>query len=194
MSSFFNERTTKQCLLLALRWDGVVRIPGFLQEELRPHLLEVFLEEAGGEPGFILERPCHVPARRHIFWHIAQELEDRLSRELQESGGFPFSSKRLRFNHVVGQRYLPGQQFGTHQDHQSFIDLVAIMVLEGRDELYLCDDKYGTNARKVESGPGDLLLMPAPGFYGSRLRPWHFVAEIRTRRTTLGFRHWTASA
>jgi hypothetical protein len=40
----------------------------------------------------------------------------------------------------------------------------------------------------LPNAPGDLILLRAPGFMGSDVRPFHGVAEIAEQRTTFALR------
>lgn len=76
-----------------------------------------------------------------------------------------------------------------HRDHIRYAGLVAIVMLAGAGRFLVCDDRAGANERAIPMGPGDLLLMRAPGFQGRGDRPFHAVRDIIEDRYILGLRH-----
>lgn len=100
----------------------------------------------------------------------------------------PFEG-RLVFNDLMLQRYTVGELGITaHRDRTAYRNLVCLFVLSGKGRFYVCGDRSGANAREVRHGPGDVLLMRAPGFLGSSERPFHFVRAIREPRYVFGLR------
>jgi hypothetical protein len=103
------------------------------------------------------------------------------------------------FNDFIVQRYEPGAVGITpHRDHVRYTGVVAVVVLSGRARFCVCRDRVGTGAREIGCPPGGVILMRAPGmvrYTASRepmQRPFHFVADIRRRRYTIGLRHDSA--
>ena len=95
----------------------------------------------------------------------------------------------LTFNTLVVQHYAPGSIGITpHRDGLSRINLVCVIVLEGNARFALCDDREGTNPRDIHAPPGHVILMRAPGYRSSDLQPFHFITDIRERRTIFGLR------
>jgi len=100
----------------------------------------------------------------------------------------PFSTK-LQFNDLVLQRYLPGQLGITpHRDSLWAINLIALVNLAGQAEFYRCDDRLGTNAVQLDTTPGNVIFLRAPGFLNAQVRPFHFLTGIRSTRYSLGLR------
>jgi hypothetical protein len=95
----------------------------------------------------------------------------------------------LSFTDLVAQQYPPhGGGIAPHRDGKSFINLVAVLILEGEGNFQFCDDDSGANPRLIKNEPGDLILMRGVGFCARDHQPHHFVDGIRSRRTTFGMR------
>lgn len=98
----------------------------------------------------------------------------------------------IDFNDLIVQRYAAGSAGITaHRDHVRYVGLVAIFTLTGESDFYLCDDRAGANKRAIPVRPGGVTFMRAPGFDGSKARPFHLLENIRSNRVSLGLRHDT---
>lgn len=101
----------------------------------------------------------------------------------------PLFATPLALNDMVLQRYAPGPIGITpHRDHLHFVNLVCIFTLEGRARFCVCEDRSGSGAREIDSRPGIVVLLRAPGFRGSDIRSLHFLSDIREPRTTFALR------
>ncbi|WP_088892472.1 hypothetical protein [Leptolyngbya ohadii] len=101
---------------------------------------------------------------------------------------YPFSTP-LQFTELVIQRYLPGQLGITpHRDSLRAINLIALVNLSGQAKFYRCDDRQGTHAVPLDTTPGNVIFLRAPGFLNASVRPFHFVMDIRSTRYSLGLR------
>ena len=97
-------------------------------------------------------------------------------------------------NDMIVQRYPVGCQGITpHVDHIRYQGLVAILVFQGRGRFETVADREGSSPKEVANGPGDLLLMAAPGFAGQRRRPFHRLSGVTEPRVILGLR-WDSRA
>ncbi len=136
-----------------------------------------------------LEFPQHSPYR-DIAARIGAALAagaDRLRPNPLPAG--------FHINDLILQRYACGSRGITpHRDHLRYRGLVALLILAGNGRFCLCEDRRGTAAREIDAGPGDLLLMRAPGLAESPTRPFHFLDRITARRLSLGLRWDTAGA
>ena len=95
----------------------------------------------------------------------------------------------LPLNDLVLQRYPPGARGITpHRDHVRYVGLVVIVQMSGDGRFGLCADRSGAGARVLDAGPGDGILMRAPGFGGAKDRPFHFLDGITVERYSLGMR------
>lgn len=123
-----------------------------------------------------------------LFHSVRDELQEYLASEFVSL--FPFHlTDTLQFTHMVAQRYDPCSiAIGAHYDGESYINLIALLVLEGRNGLHSCDDGDGKNPELVPNQASDLILMRGSGFAHIEKRPYHLVCDITGRRTTVGFR------
>jgi hypothetical protein len=119
------------------------------------------------------------------FKQAFQDLMDQACNGLVE---YPFTTP-LQFIELVLQRYLPGQLGITpHRDSLRAINLIALVNLSGQAEFYRCDDRQGSNAVQLDTTPGNVIFLRAPGFLNTSVRPFHFVTNIRSTRYSLGLR------
>ena len=123
----------------------------------------------------------------HPLWRLTQAVERLVADALAAMDAPPLEA--LPLNDLVLQRYPPGARGITpHRDHVRYVGLVAIVQLSGDGRFGLCADRGGSGARVFEAGPGDGILMRAPGFGGARHRPFHFLDGITVERCSLGMR------
>lgn len=117
------------------------------------------------------------------------ELRDALQTALCDAAPPDLFATPLALDTLVLQRYEPGSVGITpHRDGPSRINLVCVVVLEGEARFAVCDDRAGSNPRDVRAPPGHVILMRAPGYRGSDHQPFHFVTDLRERRTIVGLR------
>lgn len=96
---------------------------------------------------------------------------------------------RLGFNLMVLQKYEKGSIGITpHRDGLRYINLVCIFTIGGRGKFFICSDRFGKDAREIDASPGKVVFLRAPGFFGSKDRPFHFVTDIQETRYTFGLR------
>jgi hypothetical protein len=118
---------------------------------------------------------------KQAFQTLMDEACDRLD-------DYPFSTP-LQFNELVLQRYEPGQLGITpHRDSLRAINLIALVNLSGQAEFYRCDDRQGSNAVPLDTTPGNVIFLRAPGFLNTSVRPFHYLTNIRSTRYSLGLR------
>lgn len=58
-------------------------------------------------------------------------------------------------------------------------------MIEGKGKLFHCSDRRGNDAIEIDTTPGNVVFMRAPGFPGCTVekgRPFHFVNEISKER------------
>jgi hypothetical protein len=96
---------------------------------------------------------------------------------------------------MVLQRYEKGSIGITpHRDGLRFINLVCVFAVGGRGRFYVCSDRSGKDAREIDASEGNVILMRAPGLFGSQdNRPFHYVTDIRETRYTFGLRQKRAA-
>lgn len=193
--SCFNQATLESYAPV-IETVGVATIPGFLKTEMRTALLNELEqyqltpepEEYGQYKVKQAFRSVTAFSEDSLFLHVQDELESWLN------GGFTQSfpehlSEPVCFSNLVAQRYEVGPiGVSAHRDGKSFINLIAIFVLEGAGRFCVCDDREGNNPQLIRNEPGDLLLMRGTGFLGSDYQPFHFVDNISERRTSFSLR------
>lgn len=122
------------------------------------------------------------------FHRFAQALEADLkaAAALLEPNPLPGG---FTLDDLIVQRYPVGCRGITpHVDHVRYQGLVAIIVFGGRGLFETLADRQGNDPKRVETAPGDLLLMAAPGFDGEQRRPFHRLSEVTEKRVILGLR------
>lgn len=80
-----------------------------------------------------------------------------------------------------------------HMDGLSIKNIICIFILAGKARVALCDDREGNNARDLDTTPGNVILLRAPGFLDSDFRPFHFVSDVSERRIIFGLRQKLSS-
>ena len=130
---------------------------------------------------------CLSIPQTHRLWQLTQAVERLITAALGTMTELPLET--LPLNDLVLQRYPPGARGITpHRDHVRYVGLVVIVQMSGDGRFGLCDDRSGAGARVLDAGPGDAILMRAPGFSDSNHRPFHFLDGIRVERYSLGMR------
>lgn len=126
-------------------------------------------------------------ASRYVL--LRDSFQGLLERRLADVGCYPFETK-LNFDLMVLQRYERGSIGITpHRDGLRFVNLVCVFVIGGRGRFYVCSDRSGRDAREIDASPGSVILMRAPGLFGSGdNRPFHYVTDIQETRYTFGLR------
>lgn len=195
-TSFFTSLDIS-AVLAALAEDGAVSVP-LLIESARKSLLiaaescpyEPEVKTVGAPDRIVrteydaCDRVLEVP----LFAEFRQALQALFDESLQNLDPYPFSSK-LEFNSLVLQRYEPGQLGITpHRDSLGAVNLITLVNLNGSAEFYRCDDRQGTNAVQLNTTPGNVIFLRAPGFLNATVRPFHFLTNVRSTRYSLGLR------
>ena len=94
------------------------------------------------------------------------------------------------FNDWMIQKYEPGCIGITpHRDRTDYRHMICLFVLSGHGRFGISDDRTRTHAVEVANLPGDVVLMPGPGFRWMESKPFHFLEEITEERWVFGLRH-----
>ena len=120
---------------------------------------------------------------------LKDSFEELFNRHLEGVEPYPFETP-LNFNSMVLQKY-EKESIGItpHKDGKSYINVVCIFVIGGKGRFFICSDRAGNDSREIDASEGNLILMRAPGFYGSENdRPFHYVTDIKERRYSFGVR------
>ena len=177
--------------------SGIGVLPDFLKDSVRLDLLEELkryhMVQAPYERGLRKVRQEYKSfdafPPESLFLQIRTALEEELSALYYRIFLPPNPGESLRFTHQVVQRYEQSPiGIGAHHDGESYINLVALLVLEGSDGLHSCDDGEGSNPVLVPNKAGDLILIP--GFDSSAInrKVFHLVKDITEKRAVLAFR------
>lgn len=96
---------------------------------------------------------------------------------------------KLTFDSLVLQKYSKNSIGITpHRDELKYINLICIFIIKGKGSFFVCSDRKGHNAIEINSEPGNMIILRAPGFLGTKLRPFHYVTDINETRYTFGLR------
>ena len=132
---------------------------------------------------------CYSLPPGSLFHGVAARLERLLAQALARSGP-PVLAAPPPLNDLIVQRYAAGSRGITpHRDHLRYEDLVVIIPLSGTARFCLCAARDGRDPREIPAPVGAAVLMRAPGFAGSRARPFHYVTDIAAERLSFGLRH-----
>lgn len=122
-----------------------------------------------------------------LFVRLKEDFQTLLNQNKSDSN-YPFSPN-LDFNELSLQLYEKGSIGITpHLDNFSSKNLICIFVITGHAKFALCDDREGSNPRFLDTTPGNVIIMRAPGFKNQDIRPFHFVNDITERRIVFGLR------
>ncbi len=124
------------------------------------------------------------------FIALSEDMTDALNIKLAEASIHPFGGRAVSFNETSLQKYEKGSIGITpHKDNRSSLDLILVVTLKGKGDVFLCADREGTGRKKLPTAPGTLMILRAPGFLGSSRRPFHYVTNIAEERIVFGMRH-----
>ncbi len=133
---------------------------------------------------------CYSIPPGSAFHHTAAALEHLLAAALAQPNAAPLLAAPPPLNDLIVQRYAPGcAGISPHRDHLRYEDLVIIVPLSGSARFYLCAARDGRAPREIPAPVGSAVIMRAPGFDGSRTRPFHYVEDIAAERLSFGLRH-----
>lgn len=173
--------------------DGAVSVP-FLTEAEREQLLteartlDYVRQPEVAESGIVREdlASCTIKNEGSIFFSIADRLAVFLSELAYTTHQ---STERLPKAHVALQKYEQGS-FGItpHRDEKKYGIAICIIPLTGTGELAMCDDRAGNNKKVLDTTPGNLVMLRAPGYANMHVRPMHVVSDIAEERIVLGVR------
>ena len=122
------------------------------------------------------------------FNALADAFQGWWDRRLEGISPYPFES-RLTFNDRMLQNYEVGEiGISAHRDHIEYRNLICLLVVAGKARFFVCSDRDGADAREIPNDPGDLIITPGPGLFGSPRRPFHLVRDISIPRFVFGLR------
>lgn len=194
---YFSRRVVQMPSMESIRESlvekGAASVP-FLTNEERELLvaearkLEYIRQPDVAESGIVREdlSSSTVTSESSPFLAIADRIALFLA-ELARSTGqcvpdFPKANVSL-------QKYDAGS-FGItpHRDEKKYDYAVCLIPLTGKGILATCDDRSGSNKKIIDTTPGNLVMLRAPGYAGMHVRPMHVVSDISEERIVLGVR------
>lgn len=127
-----------------------------------------------------------------LFYKLKEQLEEMIIGKMIATGATDLFAAPLRFNEISLQRYDAGSIGITpHMDGRSVVNLICVVILEGRSRFALCEDRQGNNPYDLDTTPGNIIFMRSTGYRGSDVRPFHFVSDIPEKRIIVGIRQTT---
>ena len=133
---------------------------------------------------------CFPAPMSGVFNTLAKGLE-RLCANLSYHQTTLFEAP-LVINDFAVQRYPKNSAgIGVHKDALSYRNLVFIITLSGKSQLFTCTDRDGSGRQIIDDNPGRLVLLAAPGLKylpEPKMRPLHGVDNIIDGRLSIGFR------
>ena len=133
---------------------------------------------------------CFPAPLKNSFKKVAQMLEQACQSMAREHQGL-FESE-VKINDFAAQNYpAHSRGIGIHKDGLRYRNLVFILTLDGKSDLFVCSDRAGKDRQLVPDQPGRLVILPAPGFaYLGQAdeRPLHGVDNVVNGRLSIGFR------
>ncbi len=124
-----------------------------------------------------------------LFCRLRDDFNELLLRKLRSSDALNIFSFPLHFTELSIQKYPAGSVGITpHRDGRSFVNLICVFMIGGQAEFALCDDRSGHNPTHLDTTPGNVIILRAPGFYASDFQPFHFVNNVTEERYVFGLR------
>ena len=176
-----------------LKVNGATSFP-ILREEARLRFVEEaekcpfnFVDRIAG--GVIQEAAaCQNFPRSSLFIALRNEFQELLERSLDQ-----YNSNLLKiplnFDTLYLLRYRAGSIGITpHFDSSEYINLMGGFIFKGVGDFYICDDFNKTNSRVLDTTPGNVILMVAPGFLPNNNRLCHYLDTVREDRDSLWIR------
>lgn len=124
-----------------------------------------------------------------LFHKLRDDFMELIIRKLASLKIKNLFATPIEFNDMSLQKY-PQNSIGItpHKDGASKINLICIFNLIGKAEFAVCDDRSGSGAKFLDTTPGNVIIIKAPGFFSSTHQPFHFVRNITEERIVFGLR------
>lgn len=181
-----------ECLAI----QGGTSIP-ILHEKRRADLLkEAYFYQYQSQPevvggGKVREQLSSVKEFSEIslFQKLRNDFTELLIRKSFSLKVKDIFSTPIDFNDLSLQKYARGSIGVTpHKDGKSRINLICIFILTGKAEFGLCEDRNASNPIFLDTTPGNVIILRAPGFFHSTFQPFHFVRNVTEERIVFGLR------
>lgn len=121
------------------------------------------------------------------FGELVSNFQILFNESISERG---FFDDEVVFNDWIIQKYVPGCIGITpHRDRTDYRHMICLFVLSGFGRFHISKDRAKNDSMEIVNLPGDVILMPGPGFKGMLHRPFHYLEDITTDRWIFGLRH-----
>ena len=148
------------------------------------------VRETMGKPGNLVKQKMNVQSELNpdgLFGELATKFQDFFNQSVSQCG---FFDGKAIFNDWMLQKYDVGSYGITpHRDRTDYRYIICLFVIEGQGRFYVSNDRQKNGQREIANLPGDVILLPAPGFKGMKERPFHYLEEITEERVVFGLRH-----
>ena len=122
-----------------------------------------------------------------LFFQLRDDFGCVFGKSLEGSAS-PFSEVP-QFNEMSLQKYEKGSLGITpHMDNSYCKNVICLFVVAGHGRLAICENRAGENPYYLDTTPGNVIFLRAPGFDGSDFRPFHFLSDITEERIVFGLR------
>lgn len=122
-----------------------------------------------------------------LFVRLTKLFQELFDRSLDYKLYF---DDRIVFNDLIVQKYEVGSGGITpHLDRTDYRHIICLFVLAGHGRFYISENRQKQNQIEIANFPGDVILMPGPGFKYLETRPFHYLEDITEERWVFGLRH-----
>ncbi len=122
-----------------------------------------------------------------LFGLLVKEFQLLFNEAIQ---GLNLFTDEVVFNDWILQKYELGEVGITpHRDRIDYRHVVCLFVLAGKGRYCVSEDRLRLNEQEIANLPGDVVMMPAPGYIGLQQRPFHYLEKITEERYVFGLRH-----
>ena len=121
------------------------------------------------------------------FAKLSVEFQKLFDRAVAHKGWF---DSPVCFNDWMVQKYTTDCiGITAHRDRTDYRHLICLFVLSGHGQFFISTDRARTDQMEIANLPGDVILMPGPGYIGLEERAFHCVENITEERWIFGLRH-----
>ncbi len=184
-------------IVAALSAQGAISLP-LLCEDFRLTLLQEARsyaytrepESVGSGEEVVRQqvKSCCIFAAGSPYLLLRESFQALCDEAFKTLSPYPFAT-RLRFTEMRLHQYDQGSLGVTpHRDGPQYHNLVCVFIIAGQGHFATCADRFGGEARGLDTSPGHVILLRAPGFLDSAERPFHYVTDIQDERYAYGLR------
>jgi hypothetical protein len=105
----------------------------------------------------------------------------RLHESLKGANPYPFTQEP-NFRELSYLTYAATSQGMVPHTDIDARNIILVFNLIGLGRFFLCDDEKGSNPVELQTTPGNVTIIRAPGLVGVTEEQWHFVRDIRSKR------------